>query len=61
MVNAPKTPADLPAVPDEVVDAAIRQSGGDPREAVRGLILGQVEISELLSRQISAGYVRRKP
>ena len=60
MVNAPKTTADLPAVPDEVVDAAIRQAGGDRREAVRGLILGQAEIEGRLSKQISAGYVRRR-
>ncbi|WP_273503806.1 hypothetical protein [Fulvimarina manganoxydans] len=61
MVNAPKTETDLPVVPDGVVDAAIRQAGGDPREAVRGLILGQAEIEERLSKQISAGYVRRRP
>ncbi len=61
MVNAPKTEAGLPAVPDEVVDAANCQAGGDPREAVRGLILGQTEIEARLSKQISAGYVRRRP
>ncbi|ORE97746.1 hypothetical protein ATO4_07400 [Aurantimonas sp. 22II-16-19i] len=60
MAKAEKSTVDLPEVPDDVVEAAIAEAGGDPREAVRGLIRGQHEIEERLIRQISAGYVRRK-
>lgn len=41
------------------VDEAIRQAGGH-REAIRGLILGQREITAQLGSAISAGYVRRR-
>ena len=41
------------------VDEAIQQAGG-AREAVRGLILGQREITAQLGSAISAGYVRRR-
>ena len=54
--------AAIPAPADDLecdVDEAIRQAGGQ-REAIRGLILGQREITERLSSAISAGYVRRR-
>lgn len=41
------------------VDEAIRQAGGQ-REAIRGLILGQREITAQLGSAISVGYVRRR-
>ena len=46
------------AVPEEAVDEAIRLAGGDPRLAIRGLILGQQQIESELCGRISAGYVR---
>ena len=48
------------AVRDETVDEAIRLAGGDPREAIRGLIFGQQDIESRMADQISAGYVRRR-
>ena len=47
-------------ITEEVVDEAIRLAGGDPRDAIRGLILGQQQIEAELSCSISAGYVRRR-
>ena len=40
------------------VDEAIRLAGGDPRAAIRGLIMGQRQIEAELGARISAGYVR---
>ena len=39
------------------VDEAIRQAGGE-RQTIRGLILGQREITAQLGSAISKGYVR---
>lgn len=41
---------------EDAVDEAIELAGGDARAAIRGLILGQ----QVLERQISQGYVRRR-
>ena len=41
------------------VDEAIQQAGGQ-REAIRGLILGQREITAQLGSAISKGYVRHR-
>ena len=45
-------------VTDASVDEAITLAGGDPRDAIRGLILGQRQIEAELRSRISAGYVR---
>ena len=45
---------------DEAVDEAIRLAGGNPRDAIRGLILGQQQIEAAAAECISAGYVRRR-
>jgi hypothetical protein len=52
---------DLPLTDDveKAVDDVIRLSNGDPRTAVRSLILGQRSLMEAYSGAISAGYVRQ--
>ena len=47
---------DEAAALDAAVDEAIQLAGGDEMAAIRGLILGQ----QVLERQISPGYVRRR-
>ena len=39
---------------EEAVEEAIRLCGGDPRKAIRGLILAQ----RVVAAQVSRGYVR---
>lgn len=44
---------------EAAVDEAIDLAGGDLRDAVRSLILGQQSYENELRRTVSAGYVRR--
>lgn len=43
---------------DAAVEDAVRTCGGDPRVAVRALILGQRQLMEQLAGVVSTGYVR---
>ena len=51
-----------PTEPDEtgdleaIVDAVLDRAGGDPRTAIRRLVLGRIHADD----QVSAGYVRRR-
>lgn len=45
---------------DAAVEDAVKTCGGDPRVAIKALILGQRQLLEKVAGQVSAEYVRRR-
>lgn len=63
-LNIKKLPAGAVDISESQIDQVVSACGGDLRETVRALLVGQVQIGgEVLKMRgkISAGYTRRLP
>lgn len=49
------------SVSDDEIDRALAACGGDPRETIRALLVGQEYLEREISRLVSRGYCRRIP